>query len=116
MIGMAAANRARAADYSAAEAGSHVGETATVTDKVSRVNTASGGNIFINMGATREASFTAFISVKAAAKFPDAKQYEGKTISVSGAIATHKDKPEIVVTEPAQITVKEDAGSDSAKK
>ncbi|MDQ6655857.1 MAG: OB-fold nucleic acid binding domain-containing protein [Verrucomicrobiota bacterium] len=117
MTGTAAANSARAGDYTAAEAATHVGETATVTDKVSRVNAASGGNIFIDLG-TRDASFTAFVPSKSADKFSDAKQYQGKTISVTGKIETFKEKAEIVVTEPSQITVKEDAaasdGSDSA--
>lgn len=111
----AATLHAEGPEYTAAEAGSHVGDTATVTDKVGRVNQASGGNIFVNMGAGRDAGFTVFISAKVADKFPEAKSYEGKTISVSGQITAHKEKPEIAVTEPSQITVKDEAGGDSAK-
>jgi len=37
-------------NYTAAEAPKHVGETATVTDRVDGVHQSSKGNIFLNMG------------------------------------------------------------------
>lgn len=95
-------------DYTAAEAAKHVGETATVTDKVEGVYQAKGGNIFLNMGGSHpNAPFTAFIPSTSAEKFPDFKKMEGATITVSGKITAHDDKAEIVVRGPDQITVKE---------
>jgi DNA/RNA endonuclease YhcR with UshA esterase domain len=41
-----------------------------------------------------------------AARFSNAAQYEGKTVSVSGKIQLYKGKPEIIVNSPSQITMK----------
>src|SRR5690242_9162237 len=41
---------AQAPNYTAAEAAKHIGETATVTDKVDSVHQSGKGNIFLNMG------------------------------------------------------------------
>ena len=95
-------------EYSATEAAKHIGETATVTDKVERANQAKGGNIFLNMGGAHpNETFTIFIPANAAAKFADFKKYEGVTVSVTGKIIAHGDKPEITVNSPDQITVKD---------
>ena len=102
-------------DYTAADAAKHLGETATVTDKVEGVYQAKGGNIFINMGGSHpNAPFTAFIPSTSAEKFPDFKGLDGATITVSGKITAHNDKAEIVVRTPDQIVVKE-AGSGKAE-
>lgn len=96
--------------YSAAEAAKHIGETASVTDKVEGAYQAKGGNIFLNMGGTHpNAPFTAFIPSTAAEKFPDFKKLEGATITVTGKITAHNDKAEIVVRSPDQLTVKDAA-------
>ena len=110
LVFLAAISAAYAADpeYSGAEAGKHVGETAIVTDKAERVNTASGGSVFINLGSRGRDAFTIFIPSRDAAAVGDVKQYEGKTISVSGKISTHNEKPQIVVTAASQITVKDE--------
>ena len=107
--------RAETPTYSAADAAKHVGETATVTDKVEGAYQAKGGNIFLNMGGTHpNAPFTAFIPSTSAEKFPDFKKMEGATISVTGKITAHKDKAEIVVRDPEQLTVK-DAAADKGE-
>src|SRR5437016_12748539 len=41
---------AQTSNYTAMEAAKHVGETATVTDKVDGVHQSGKGNIFLNMG------------------------------------------------------------------
>lgn len=98
---------AETTEYTANEAAKHIGETATVTDKVERANQAKGGNIFLNMGGAHpNETFTIFIPADAAAKFADFKKYEGATVSVTGKIAAHGDKPQITVNSPDQITVK----------
>jgi hypothetical protein len=94
-------------NYSACEASKHVGETATVTDRVDGVYQSGKGNIFLNMGGKYpNQCFTAFIPSGSAAQFTNAQQYDGKTVSVSGKIQLYKGKPEIIVTSPGQISVK----------
>jgi DNA/RNA endonuclease YhcR with UshA esterase domain len=94
-------------NYTATEAAKHVGETATVTDKVDGVHQSGKGNIFLNMGGKYpNQAFTAFIPSSSAAQFPQPQQYEGRTVAVSGKIALYHGKPEIVVTSPTQISTK----------
>ena len=96
-------------EYTAAEAAKHIGETATVTDKVEDTYQAKGGNIFLNMGGKHQnETFTVFVPASAAAEFKDVKIYDGKTISVTGKIEDHKGKPEIAIKSPADITSKGD--------
>ena len=102
--------RAETTEYSGAEAAKHIGETATVTDKVEGAHQAKGGNIFLNLGGVHpNETFTIFIPADAAEKFADFRKYEGATISVTGKISAHGDKPEITVKSPDQITLKEAA-------
>jgi DNA/RNA endonuclease YhcR with UshA esterase domain len=99
-------------EYTATEAAKHVGETATVTGKVEDAYQAKGGNIFLNMGGRHPNEiFTVFVPASAAAEFKDVKMYDGKTISVTGKIEEHKDKPEITVRAPSDITIKGDEQS-----
>lgn len=116
---VAVANAEDVPDYNAAEAGKHVGETATVTDTVVRVNKAAGGNTFMSLGGSDRASqFTVFIGASDAATVGDVEQYQGKTVTVSGTITAFREKPQIQVKSADQIKVKEEKseGSDSAKK
>jgi DNA/RNA endonuclease YhcR with UshA esterase domain len=102
-------------DYTAAEAGKHVGETATVTDIVTRVNKAAGGNTFMSLGSGgRDSQFTIFIATSDAATVGDVEQYQGKTVTVSGTITAFREKPQIQVKSADQIKVKEDKSSDDA--
>src|SRR5438552_17342207 len=88
-------------EYTALEAAKHIGETASVTDKVDDVYQAKGGSVFLNMGGKHpNESFTVFIPTLSAAAFKDFKVYEGKTITVSGKIEDHQGKPEIIVKSP----------------
>jgi DNA/RNA endonuclease YhcR with UshA esterase domain len=60
-----------------------------------------------NMGGTYpNQAFTAFIPSASAAQFPNPRQYEGRTVSVSGKISLYKGKPEIIVNWPSQISAK----------
>src|SRR6266513_1449712 len=94
-------------NYTAGEAAKHVGETATVTDRVDGFHQSGKGNIFLNMGgAYPNQAFTAFIPSGSASHFSNAAQYEGKTVSISGKIQLYKGKPEIIVNSPSQITAK----------
>lgn len=93
--------------YTAADAAKHVGEIATITDKVNSVHQSEKGNIFLNMGGQNPNQiFTAFIPSNIAADFPNLQQYEGKTVAVSGKITMSHGKPEIIVSNVSQIIIK----------
>jgi DNA/RNA endonuclease YhcR with UshA esterase domain len=65
------------------------------------------GNIFLNMGGKYpNQAFTAFIPAGSASQFPNAQQYDGKTVAVTGKIQLYKGKPEIILNSPSQISVK----------
>jgi hypothetical protein len=90
--------------YTAREAAQHVGETATITDKVDGIHQSGKGNILLNMGGIYpNPAFTAFIPARSAAQFRQLQQYEGRTVAVFGKISLHQGKPEIIVTSPTQI-------------
>src|SRR6266571_2846539 len=96
MVMCAALVIAQLANYTAAEAAKHVGETATVTDKVDGVHQSGKGNIFLNMGGKYpNQTFTAFIPAASASEFSEVRQYEGRTVTVSGKIVLYRGKPEI---------------------
>src|SRR5438874_13035747 len=95
------------ATYTATEAAKHVGETATVTDRVDGVHQSGKGNIFLNMGGKYpNQAFTAFIPSANAAQFSQPQQYEGRTVVVSGKITLYRGKPEIIVNSLSQISTK----------
>ena len=91
----------------AAEAGKHVGEIATITDKVDGVHQSGRGNIFLNLGGKNPNQIvTAFIPAASAGDFSNPQQYEGKTVAVSGKIELYHGKPEIIVTNVSQIIIR----------
>lgn len=93
--------------YTAADAAKHVGEIATITDKVNSVHQSEKGNIFLNLGGQNPNQIlTAFIPSNIAADFPNPQQYEGKTVAVSGKITLSHGKPEIIVSNFSQIIIK----------
>jgi DNA/RNA endonuclease YhcR with UshA esterase domain len=98
---------AQTSNYTAVEAAKHIGETATITDRVDGVHQSGKGNIFLNMGGKYpNQAFTAFIPSSSAAQFSQPEQYEGRTVSVSGKITLYHGKPEIIVNSPSQISAK----------
>jgi thioredoxin-related protein len=95
-------------EYSAAEAAKHIGERATVTDKVTGVYQSKAGYTLLNMGGYYpNQAFTAFIPSVSEDEFRGAKELDGHTVSVTGKIAVYKGKPEITVDTPSQVQKKE---------
>ena len=95
------------ATYTATDAAKHVGETATVMDRVDGVHQSGKGNIFLNMGGKYpNQAFTAFIPSSSAAQFSQPEQFQGRTVAVSGKITLYHGKAEIIVTSPSQIVAK----------
>jgi DNA/RNA endonuclease YhcR with UshA esterase domain len=93
----------------AKEAAKHIGETVTITDKV------YGGKLFSNTnmtlldlgGTNPNQTLTIMIPGTDKAKFKGSPEvdYKGKDITVTGKIIDYKGKPEIIVTDPAQLKV-----------
>ncbi len=83
-----------------------IGDVAFVCGKV--INVRDIGTItFINFDEERPARFAGVVFDDNYGKFPDQikKMYEGKLVKLRGQISTHRDRPQIIVTDPAQIEV-----------
>jgi DNA/RNA endonuclease YhcR with UshA esterase domain len=90
-----------------AEAMAHVGQSVTVEGAVSNVFVARSGITLLDIGGRYpDNPFTAVIFASDAGKFPDVKTLGGKTVDVSGPVKLYKGKPEIVVSDAAQIKAK----------
>jgi hypothetical protein len=92
----------------AANAKDHVGETRTVCGKVVSTHYASGSKgqpTFLNLDEPYPKEvFTILIWGSDRAKFgtPETK-YKDAKVCVTGKITSHREKPEIMATEPGQI-------------
>jgi hypothetical protein len=92
----------------AAEAKDHVGETQTVCGKVASTHYASGSKgqpTFLNLDEPYPKEvFTILIWGSDRAKFgaPETK-YKDTKVCVTGKITSHRDKAEIIATEPGQV-------------
>lgn len=86
------------------EASNHIGEYATVRGRVAGVFTSSKGNTFLNYCTDyRTCPFSVTIFRSDSYKFGNLKQYEGRTIEVSGLIKTYQGRAEVIVNDPSQI-------------
>jgi hypothetical protein len=91
-----------------ANAKDHVGETATVCGHVADSNYLANGShlTFLNFDRPYpNHTFTAFVAADNRSKFENAEvRYRDKDICVTGQIVDYQGKPEIVLTDPNQIT------------
>ena len=96
----------------AAEAGKHVGEKITVCDKVFGgrfLENANDQPTLINMGdAWPNNPFTFVIFGDNRKKFSYKPEHflVNKQVCVTGEIKTYRDKPQIIVTDTAQVKIK----------
>lgn len=98
----------RTYDYS--EAPSHIGETAAVRGTVVDVYTSRSGTTFFDYCEDYDnCPFSAVIFPRDKDNFADLSRYNGKTITVSGRIASYEERAEIVLHDPGQIDMR--AGS-----
>jgi DNA/RNA endonuclease YhcR with UshA esterase domain len=100
---------ANAADLRPEDASSHIGETATVCGVVASAIyevKAKSQPTLLNLGkAYPNATFTAVIYGEHRAKFETPEtSLRGKRICVTGSISDYHGKPEIVLTDPSQLT------------
>ena len=105
---LASGTAAQTTKITAAETKDHVGETRTVCGKVVSTHFASkskGEPTFLNLDEPYPKEvFTILIWGSDRARFgvPETK-YKDAKVCVTGEITGHRDKPEIIATEPGQI-------------
>src|ERR1700751_1726958 len=102
--------QAQTAHLNAAEAKSHMGETATVCGRVASAHFAEktkGLPTFMNLDMPYPKQiFTMVIWGTDRPKFGNPERtYGDKNICVSGKITSHREIPEIVINTPAQIRI-----------
>jgi DNA/RNA endonuclease YhcR with UshA esterase domain len=99
---------AHAETISACDAAKYVDKLVTVEGTVSGVNhAASGKMIFVDMcGRYPNNALGVPILSDDAAKFPDIDSLGGKIIDVTGVIKLYQGRPEIILSDPAQLKVK----------
>lgn len=87
-------------------AGEAIGEVAYVCGKVIEVRNI-GAITFINFDEQRPAKFVGVVFRDNYGKFPDdiKKLYAGKLVKIRGQITTYRDRPQIVLTSPAQMEI-----------
>jgi DNA/RNA endonuclease YhcR with UshA esterase domain len=93
----------------ASEASKHVGETVTVCDKVYSTKLIENSQMtLLNLGGYYPNQLlTIMIPGKDRNKFKEQPEnsLKGKNVCVTGKVTMYRNKPEIVVNEPSQITV-----------
>ncbi len=92
--------------YSPADAKDHINDTLTVKGVVSQVSVTRGGQVYFNMGGRYPDNvFSAVILKPNADKFADVKEYEGKTVLVTGKVKMYNGKPEILLEKKEQLSL-----------
>ena len=90
------------------EAAKHVGEAVVVRGKVSQIVLSVNLTTHINFGGVYPNHvFTATIFKVKQTLFTGVRDYDGKDVQVQGVVHLYKGKPEIVLTERAQIRLAE---------
>jgi hypothetical protein len=90
--------------YTATEAAKHIGELATIADKVVAVYQSRDGEIFPDMGGKYpNQTFSTVIPPKRAWSFSDYHKYDGKMVAVFGKITLYRGKPLTIVTTRTQF-------------
>jgi hypothetical protein len=87
----------------AKDAKAHVGETATVTGKVSRVTVSKKGDIFIDIGGVKPNAPFVAVCFGGAIPADDLRKYVGKNIAVTGLIKDYNGQAEIVLDSVGQV-------------
>jgi hypothetical protein len=87
------------------QAAAHIGETVVLEGRVVQVFTSDNGNIFLNFGSPYPRHrFSATIFSRYAEAFPDIHRLEGKRVQITGIITLYRNKPQILLTSPDQLT------------
>ena len=98
-------NAAPPAKVGAADASKHYDEQVVVTGKVAQV-TLRPTIVFLNLDqAFPNSPFAVVIHSEDTNQFGDLKALQGKSVEIEGTIKKYHDKPEIVLTNAAQLKV-----------
>jgi micrococcal nuclease len=93
------------------DASKHIGETVTICDKIYGGKFLSGAGLtLIDMGGAHPNEvLTLLIKGDDRKKFKDAPEetFKDKAVCVTGTLVDYKGKPEIIITDPAQIKLAE---------
>lgn len=90
----------------AQEAYNEIGQTACVEYTVGYATESGSGNVFLDEYTDYTRGFTVTIYSEDVSKFNNpVSEYQGQTIDVTGTIAPYEGHPEIIVSDPSQITV-----------
>jgi hypothetical protein len=100
----------RSQNITAAEASSHVGETATVCGKVTGVHYAAGSKgrpTFINFDKPYPSQdFTVMIWDEDRPQFGALEKDTGRELCAHGAITMYRGKPEMILKDPGALQAK----------
>jgi len=89
-------------DYT--EAPSHIGEYASISGTLIDAYTASSGTVFLDFCKNyKSCPFSAVVFAGDAPSFGDLSRYAGKTITLTGTIASYQGVAEMVLTDPSQL-------------
>lgn len=89
----------------AKETGQHVGETVSVTGKVTGVRTLDSGMTLVNLGGPYpDQACTIVVRPQHAKAVGDISGFDGKTITVRGTITAYKGKPQIEISKRDVVT------------
>jgi DNA/RNA endonuclease YhcR with UshA esterase domain len=89
----------------AAEAAKHANEPAVVTGKVAAVAVRTAVVLLNFEKPYPDSPFSAVVFSRNTNKFGTLTNLEGKDVAVSGTIKIYKGKPEIIMTNAAQLTI-----------
>ena len=88
------------------DAHAHIGETATIMGRASIQEMLSGEVYMDFAGRGDHAPVSAYVSRWNRNRFPLIANLDGKMVKVTGVIGSFRYRPEIFLTDPAQIAVK----------
>jgi DNA/RNA endonuclease YhcR with UshA esterase domain len=95
-----------------AETAKKVGEKVTVEMEVKSAGKGSGVGFLNSEADFKDAkNFTLFINTAGVEKFTEAKvedpaaHFQGKTVRATGKVTLYRERPQIVVEDPAQIVI-----------
>jgi hypothetical protein len=90
----------------AKDAPAHVGQTATVEGRLG-VHRMPSGEVYLDLDGNGDAApVSGYISKWNAGKFSDVEALDGKKVDMTGAIANFRNRPEVFLSDPSQITAK----------
>jgi hypothetical protein len=84
----------------------HVGQQATVCGRVAswRRTSEQGNATFLDFDKTYPQSFSVVIWARYRTRFRDPEDYRNKNICVTGRIGSHRGQPEMIISDPSQLT------------